>query len=102
MLFHSIRIAANFDRALVNDRSSAEEISRRYSISSAQEIISLIRIYRLKHGLQYSSLVLVYATAQACRAVRAFGIAEEYESLIGLLRESASTWTLANEVLITV
>lgn len=61
--------------------------------------MSLVRIYRLNFGLQHSSLVLVYAAAQARRAVHAFGIAEEHESLIQALRQSANTWSLVDQVI---
>lgn len=83
----------------MNDESSAQETSRRYCASSAHEIISLVRNFRLKFGLRHSSLILVYAAAQALRAVRAFGIAEEHESLVKVLRQSSDTWALVNQIL---
>ena len=61
--------------------------------------MSLVRIYRLNFGLRYASLILVYAAAQALRAVRAFGISEEHEILIQALKQSSNTWDLANQLL---
>lgn len=98
-MFHSIRIALNLDRATTDDQGSILAIGRQHCISSAKEITDLIRIYRLNFGLQHSSLVLVYAATQALRAVRAFGIAEEYESLVQVLTQSSKSWSLATQVL---
>ena len=61
--------------------------------------MSLVRVYRLNFGLRHASLILVYAAAQALRAVRAFGISEEHESLIQALKQSSNTWDLANQVI---
>lgn len=99
MLFHSIRIALNLDRATTDDQSSILAVCRQHCGSSAKEITDLIRIYRLNFGLQHSSLVLVYAATQALRAVRAFGIAEQYESLVEVLTQSSQSWSLVNQVL---
>lgn len=98
LFFHSARIALNYDPAIVVTPSVTRETSRQYCTTSAQDILFLIRTYRLKYGLQYSPLVLVYAAVQAIRAINALGISEEYGYLLQSLGECAETWSLASQV----
>ncbi|KZL83113.1 transcription factor, partial [Colletotrichum incanum] len=102
LLFHSVRIALNYDQAVASRGGDTEEKLRLYCITSAQDITSLLRTYRSQYGLQHAPLVFVYGAVQASRSVKAFGITEESQYLIQMLRELSSAWSLSREVLVRV
>ena len=98
LLYNSTRIALNYERATTNDLDAAREIALRYCTTSAQDILTLVRNYKLQYGLRHSSLVLIYATAQASRSIKAFGIPEERGYLVQALAECSLTWNIASQV----
>ncbi|KAL3297326.1 TEA1-TY1 enhancer activator [Colletotrichum asianum] len=99
LLFHSARIALNYDQAIATRGSESEERSRVYCSTSATDVTSLLRTYRTQYGLQHAPLVFVYGALQACRSAKAFGIAEELQYLNQTLGELSSIWGLSREVL---
>ncbi|KAI8284754.1 hypothetical protein K4K59_007318 [Colletotrichum sp. SAR11_240] len=99
LLFHSARIALNYDQAIATRGSESEERSRVYCSTSATDVTSLLRTYRTQYGLQHAPLVFVYGAVQACRSAKAFGIAEELQYLNQTLGELSSIWGLSREVL---
>lgn len=52
----------------------------------------------MRYGLQYSPLVLVYASVQAIRAINTLGISEEASYLTQALGECSSSWDLARQM----
>ncbi|KZL64436.1 transcription factor [Colletotrichum tofieldiae] len=99
LLFHSVRIALNYDQAAASRGGNTEEKLRLYCITSVQDITSLLRTYRSQYGLQHAPLVFVYGAVQASRSAKAFGITEESQYLIQMLGELSSAWGLSREVL---
>ncbi|WQF86613.1 hypothetical protein CDEST_11627 [Colletotrichum destructivum] len=102
LLFHSVRIALNYDQAVTSCGRDAEGKLRLYCVTSAQDITSLLRTYRSQYGLQHAPLVFVYGTVQASRSAKAFGITEESHYLMQMLGELSSAWGLSKEVLARV
>lgn len=99
LLFHSARIALNYDQAIATRGSESEERSRVCCSTSATDVTSLLRTYRTQYGLQHAPLVFVYGAVQACRSAKGFGIAEELQYLNQTLGELSSIWGLSREVL---
>jgi chloramphenicol O-acetyltransferase len=98
LLYNSIRIALNYEEATIYNFKPARKDSLRYCVTSAEDIITLVRNYKLQYGLRYSPLILIYATIQASRSVRRFGIPEEYNYLVSSLVECSETWSIASQV----
>lgn len=98
MFFHSARIALNYDHAVADGPDVVRETSRQYCTTSAQDILALVRAYRVHFGLQHSPLVLVYASVQAIRAINALGITEEQSYLVQALGECSGAWDLARQM----
>ncbi|KXH47352.1 hypothetical protein CSIM01_05289 [Colletotrichum simmondsii] len=102
LLFHSVRIALNYDQAIASRGSDADEKPQSYCVTSAQHITSLVRTYRSQYGLQHAPLVFVYGAVQASRSAKAFNITEENQYLIRMLGELSSAWSLSREVMAKV
>lgn len=98
LLYHSARIALNFDESFSADTTGVGERSRQTCLSSAQEIAAITRRMRHQHGLRFSPIVLIYGIVQAGQATRAFGTVEEYNPLVAMLTECSSTWHLAQQM----
>ncbi|KAH6975116.1 fungal-specific transcription factor domain-containing protein [Ilyonectria sp. MPI-CAGE-AT-0026] len=94
LLFHGARIALNFDSTVWDDQSAVQKSSREYCVSSAHDIISIIRKYRSQYGLRCAPFVLIYALAQAARCVTIFGTVEESHYLSRTLAECSTTWKI--------
>lgn len=88
----------NHSQATLADQGVVGEAAREYCTFSAQNILSLVRNYRLQYGLQYAPLILVYAAVQAIRTLKTVGIPEEMEYLAHALVECAQTWKIASQV----
>ncbi|KAF4472061.1 transcription factor [Fusarium albosuccineum] len=97
LLFHSARIALNYDQALSSLPSGADQGSRQYCLSSAEDIASILRRYRHQYGLRHAPLILVYGVVQASRAMNTLGVPEEAQPLSQALGECAVTWNLAEQ-----
>ncbi|RSM00805.1 hypothetical protein CEP52_008905 [Fusarium oligoseptatum] len=97
LLFHSARIALNFDQALSSLPTAADQASREYCLSSAEDIASILRRYRHQHGLRHAPLILVYGVVQASRAMNTLGVPAEAQPLMQALGECAVTWNLAEQ-----
>ncbi|KXH42114.1 hypothetical protein CNYM01_05773 [Colletotrichum nymphaeae SA-01] len=102
LLFHSVRIALNYDQAIASRGSDADEKPQSYCVTSAQHIASLVRTYRSQYGLQHAPLVFVYGAVQASRSAKAFNITEESQYLNQMLGELSSAWSLSREVMAKV
>ncbi|KAK4076582.1 transcriptional regulator family: Fungal Specific TF [Trichoderma aggressivum f. europaeum] len=92
------RIALNHDNAVTGHQEIERNSSCQYCVTSAQNIITLVRIYRVRYDLRHSPLVLVYACVQAIRVVSILGTSEEEEYLTQALGECSGTWALANQI----
>ncbi|UPK97035.1 hypothetical protein LCI18_007970 [Fusarium solani-melongenae] len=97
LLFHSARIALNFDQALSSLPTAADQASREYCLSSAEDIASILRRYRHQYGLRHAPLILVYGIVQASRAMNTLGVPAEAQPLMQALGECAVTWNLAEQ-----
>ncbi|RSL75884.1 hypothetical protein CEP51_010468 [Fusarium floridanum] len=97
LLFHSARIALNFDQALSSLPTAADQASREYCLSSAEDIASILRRYRHQYGLRHAPLILVYGVVQASRAMNTLGVPAEAQPLMQALGECAVTWNLAEQ-----
>ncbi|KAM5374788.1 hypothetical protein ACJZ2D_006282 [Fusarium nematophilum] len=97
LLFHSARIALNYDQALSLLPSAADQASQQYCLSSAEDIASILRRYRHQYGLRHAPLILVYGVVQASRAMNTLGVPEEAQPLMQALGECAVTWELAEQ-----
>ncbi|KAM0420408.1 hypothetical protein ACHAPT_011829 [Fusarium lateritium] len=97
LLFHSARIALNFDQALSSLPTAADQASRQYCLFSAEDIASILRRYRHQYGLRHAPLILVYGVVQASRAMNTLGVPAEAQPLMQALGECAVTWNLAEQ-----
>ncbi|KAL6787248.1 fungal-specific transcription factor domain-containing protein [Trichoderma sp. SZMC 28012] len=96
--YNSARIALNHDNAVAGSEETERNSSCQYCTTSAQNIITLVRTYRVKYDLRHSPLVLVYACVQAIRVVSTLGTPEEEEYLTQALGECSGTWALASQM----
>ncbi|RSL47528.1 hypothetical protein CEP54_013363 [Fusarium duplospermum] len=97
LLFHSARIALNFDQAISSLATAADQASREYCLSSAEDIASILRRYRHQYGLRHAPLILVYGVVQASRTMNTLGVPAEAQPLMQALGECAVTWNLAEQ-----
>lgn len=67
-------------------------------LSSAQDIMAILRKYRSQHGLRYSPLVFIYGAVRAAQVVASFGIPEELSYLLQVLDECSGAWALASNL----
>lgn len=98
LFYHSARIALNYDYAFAEHQRAERNSSCQYCVTSAQDIIALVRTYRVRYDLQHSPLVLVYACVQAIRAISILSTPEEELYLTQALGECSETWALANQM----
>ncbi|KAL7782622.1 fungal-specific transcription factor domain-containing protein [Trichoderma afarasin] len=98
LFYNSARIALNHDNAVAGSEETERNSSCQYCTTSAQNIITLVRTYRVKYDLRHSPLVLVYACVQAIRVVSTLGTPEEEEYLTQALGECSGTWALASQM----
>ncbi|CAM1501855.1 Fc.00g038390.m01.CDS01 [Cosmosporella sp. VM-42] len=96
-LFHSVRIAINFDSATSPDLDMNTGTFRTTCLSAAQDIISLVRRYRVQFGLKHAPISFVYAILQAARATKSLGIPQESQYLMQTLEKCSVTWELARQ-----
>ncbi|KAH7157366.1 hypothetical protein B0J13DRAFT_168708 [Dactylonectria estremocensis] len=97
LLFHSARIALNFDQAVSVMSNTSDQGSRQCCLSSAEDIASISRRYRNQYGLRHAPLILVYGIVQAIRAFDTLGVPEESHPLVQALAECTVTWGLAEQ-----
>ena len=97
VLFHSVRIAVNFDSATSPDLDVDTGTFRTTCLSSAQDIILLVRKYRVQFGLKHAPIAIVYGMVQAARTTKSLGIPQEFQYLKQTLEGSSSTWELARQ-----
>ena len=97
VLFHSVRIAINFDAATRSDLDMDAGTFRTTCVSSAQDIISLVRKYRVQFGLKHAPITFVYGIVQASRAIKSLSIPQEFQYLMQTLEETSVTWDLAKQ-----
>ncbi|KAF6792630.1 transcription factor [Colletotrichum sojae] len=97
LLFHSVRIALNFDHATSESISSMAENAHENCVSSAQDVTHILRKYRSQYGLRHSPLIMVYAVMQSARALTSFGTYEEANYLLHSLDECCAAWGLAHQ-----
>ncbi|KAL5605665.1 hypothetical protein FOVSG1_005812 [Fusarium oxysporum f. sp. vasinfectum] len=81
LLYSSIRIALNYESATTSNVASAREASLLSCTTAAQDILALVRIYKMQYGLRHAPLILIYASIQASRSIEKFGIPEEQSYL---------------------
>ncbi|KAF5569948.1 TY1 enhancer activator [Fusarium phyllophilum] len=81
LLYSSIRIALNYESATTNNVASARETALLSCTTAAQDILALVRIYKMQYGLRHAPLILIYASIQASRSIEKFGIPEEQSYL---------------------
>ncbi|KAL7905207.1 fungal-specific transcription factor domain-containing protein [Trichoderma velutinum] len=98
LLYNSTRIALNHDNAVAGHQETERNSSCQYCTTSAQNVITLIRTYRVRYDLRHAPLILVYACVQAIRIINIFGTSEEAEYLIRALGECSGTWALASQM----
>ncbi|KAF9769355.1 hypothetical protein IL306_013235, partial [Fusarium sp. DS 682] len=98
LLYSSIRIALNYEAATLSNVESARETSLQSCTTAAQDILALVRIYKMQYGLRHAPLILIYATTQASRAIGKSGIPEEQGYLLSCLAECSHTWSIAGQV----
>ncbi|KAJ4854525.1 fungal specific transcription factor domain-containing protein [Trichoderma breve] len=98
LFYNSARIALNHDNAVAGHDETERNSACQYCTTSAQNIITLVRTYRVKYDLRHSPLVLVYACVQAIRVVSTLGTPEEEEYLTQALGECSGTWALASQM----
>ncbi|UQC86306.1 uncharacterized protein CLUP02_11806 [Colletotrichum lupini] len=97
LLFHSVRIALNFEQAVSHDIAALKDNARKDSLSSAEDIAHIVRKYRSQYGLGHSPLMMIYGVMQAVRTLSLFGTPEEAQYLLHVLDECSSAWTLAHQ-----
>ncbi|KAF5527928.1 putative transcriptional regulatory protein [Colletotrichum aenigma] len=97
LLFHSVRIALNFDHAASGHSGAMIDNARKDCVSSAQNITHISRKYRSQYGLLHSPLIMIYAVMQAARTLTLFGTAEEAQYLVHSLDECCAAWDLAEQ-----
>lgn len=98
LYFHSARIALNHDQCGASANDPVTHTCRQYCIASSQEIICLVRHYRITYGLRHAPLTLVYAVVRAIRSIKLLGIPEEHQYLLQALSECSPTWDLADQI----
>ncbi|KAL6915387.1 hypothetical protein FSST1_006882 [Fusarium sambucinum] len=98
LLYSSIRIALNYESATTNNVESAREASVLACTTASQDVLALVRIYKMQYGLRYAPLILIYASIQASRSIEKFGISEERSYLLSCLAECSYTWSIAGQV----
>ncbi|EXK83749.1 hypothetical protein FOQG_12083 [Fusarium oxysporum f. sp. raphani 54005] len=98
LLYSSIRIALNYESATTNNVASAREAALLSCTTAAQDILALVRVYKMQYGLRHAPLILIYASIQASRSIEKFGIPEEQSYLVGCLAECSHTWSIAGQV----
>lgn len=98
MLFHSARMALNFDEGFSAGTTSIGERSRQLCLSSTDEITSILRKVRHQYGLKYSPIIFIYGIVQANRTLSAFGASEGCNSLLAVLEECSVAWVLARQM----
>ncbi|KAF0324443.1 transcription factor [Colletotrichum asianum] len=97
LLFHSVRIALNFDHAASGHSGAMIDNARKDCVSSAQDITHISRKYRSQYGLLHSPLIMIYAVMQAARTLTLFSTAEEAQYLVHSLDECCAAWDLAEQ-----
>ncbi|KAJ4407458.1 hypothetical protein N0V82_009921 [Gnomoniopsis sp. IMI 355080] len=98
LLFHSVRIALNFEQATSTNARPFNDCARKDCLSSAERISNIVRKYRSQYGLGHSPLMMVYAVVQAARALSSLGgTSEEVQYLLQTLDECSSSWSLARQ-----
>ncbi|KAL0765821.1 hypothetical protein CaCOL14_011561 [Colletotrichum acutatum] len=97
LLFHSVRIALNFEQAVSHNVAALKDNARKDCLSSAEDIAHIVRKYRSQYGLGHSPLMMIYGVMQAVRALSLFGTPEEAQYLLHVLDECSSAWTLAHQ-----
>lgn len=98
LLFHSARIALNFDSATSEDATAAQKSAREYCLSSARDVTAILRKYRSQYGLRYAPFVLIYGLVQAARCLAVFGALEESSYMTRALDECSMTWKLGQQM----
>ncbi|PTD02742.1 putative transcriptional regulatory protein [Fusarium culmorum] len=91
---HSIRIALNYESATTSNVESA----RKACTTASQDVLALVRIYKIQYGLRHAPLILIYACMQTARSIDKFGIPEEKSYLSGCLAECSHTWSIVGLV----
>ncbi|KAF4435621.1 hypothetical protein FACUT_7054 [Fusarium acutatum] len=81
LLYSSIRIALNYESATASNVVAAREAALLSCTTAAQDILALVRIYKMQYGLRHAPLILIYASIQASRSIEKFGIPEEQSYL---------------------
>ena len=97
VLFNSIRIAVNFDIAVLSGASEHITVARHTCEVSAQDIIALVRKYRSQHGLHHAPLIFVYGIVQAARFSSSQRSEIDTKYLLQALDDSSVTWELARQ-----
>lgn len=96
LLFHSVRIALNFEEATSGSVVPLQNDARKDCLSSAEDITNIVRTYRSQYGLGHSPLMMIYGVTQAAKALSSLGgTSEEAQYLLQSLDECSSAWTLA-------
>lgn len=84
----------NFDPAALEMLTMTQRKFRDHCVSSAQDIVALVRKYRSQYGLRYAPIVLIYGLTQASRCMSLFGTEEEVNYLTKALEECSATWKI--------
>ncbi|CAG9998291.1 unnamed protein product [Clonostachys byssicola] len=93
-----VRIVLNSEACRGTYMGGDSENARAMCLSSAQDIISIVRKYRSSYGLKHTPFIFIYGIVQALRTSQAIGIAQESNYLINILEESSATWDLARHI----
>lgn len=98
VFYHSVRIVLNLSVPPGIAALKQSENAREICLSSAQDILALVRKFRTSYELSHVPLIFVYGLVQAFRACEALGIVEESNYSIQTIEECAVTWSLAQHV----
>ncbi|CAG7561823.1 unnamed protein product [Fusarium equiseti] len=93
-----ILIALNYELATTTNVESAREASLLCCSTASQDILAMVRIYKIQCGIRYAPLILIYASIQALKCIEKFGIPEEQSYLISCIAECSPTWSIAGQV----
>ncbi len=98
VLYHSARIALNFDNGISIATAGVGQPSRDLCLSSSEETIAITRRLSHQYGLRHSPIVLVYGVTQAIRVVTSSETLESTHPLPAALTECSATWGLAQQM----
>lgn len=99
MLLNSLRVVLNLEASPKPSPAGMDATDTpgddEAALSSARNIIAIVRKYRNQYGLRYAPFVFIYGVAKAFQIIAVSGIPEERAYLLHALDECSETWGLA-------